>query len=82
MAMHQVQLQAGLSMHHRIDDRSCTRGGPSWAAMPPASGPAQAHSSVESRAQLQAHTSLDKTSAGRTRPSAPHCCGTAFFGTV
>jgi hypothetical protein len=48
MAMHQVQLQAGLSMHHRIDDRSCIRGGPSWAAMPRASGPAQAHSSVES----------------------------------
>ena len=42
------------------------------AAIPPPSGILQAHSTVESRARLQAHTSLDKTSDCDRNPNAIH----------
>jgi len=47
--------------HHRFDDRRAPSAGCLPATQSTTSGGPQAHSSVESRAWLQAHTSLDKT---------------------
>ena len=47
--------------HHRLDDRHAAPAGCLLAATSPAPESLQAHSSLGSRARLQAHTSLDKT---------------------
>ena len=47
--------------HHPLDDRLAASAGCPSAQHPPPPNRLQAHSSVESRARLQAHISLDKT---------------------
>ena len=51
--------------HHQFDDRPASPASCQPAPKPKTSGPLQAHSSMESRARLQAHTTLDKA----------YCCG-------
>jgi hypothetical protein len=47
--------------HHRIDYRAASKKGFPQAPDRPTSGTFQAHSSMESRARLEAHSSLEKT---------------------
>ncbi len=49
--------------HHRFDDRRTAPAGCPSAIQPPLPGPVQAQSSLESRARLQTHTSLEKTAS-------------------